>query len=56
MNRVPGRSRCFSLGEINSMCAISTAFHKFHRTHNDETFPRRLYILSCQLGSSERLL
>lgn len=35
MNRVPGRSCCFSLGEINSMCAISNAFHKFHSQRRD---------------------
>lgn len=56
VNSVPGRSCCFALSEINTMCAIFTAFHKFHRIHNDETFLCWLFILSCQLGCSKRLL
>lgn len=34
---LPGRSPCFSLGEINTMCGIFTAFHKFNQIDSNET-------------------
>lgn len=53
MNSTSGRSWCFSLSEINTMCAIFTAFHKFNQIHSKATFTplQWLYIhfLSSQM-------